>query len=71
MLDEKRVPIIIKKEYKNQKDEIELLKKYSKLLVCEKRTKGIETAIQKKFDTIKLYNSGNKKFEALVKNLVE
>ena len=25
----------------------------------------------KKFDTIKLYNSGNKKFEALVKNLVE
>ncbi len=52
LLDEKRVPIIIKKKYKNQKDEIELLKKYSKLLVCEKRTKGIETAIEKKFDTI-------------------
>ena len=52
LLDEKRVPIIIKKEYKNQKDEIELLKKYSKLLVCEKRAKGIETAIKKKFDTI-------------------
>ena len=52
LLDEKRAPIIIKKEYKNQKDEIELLKKYSKLLVCEKRAKGIETAIEKKFDTI-------------------
>ena len=52
LLDEKRVPIIVKKKYKNQKDEIELLKKYSKLLVCEKRTKGIETAIEKKFDTI-------------------
>ena len=52
LLDEKRAPIIIKKEYKNQKDEIELLKKYSKLLVCEKRSKGIETAIEKKFDTI-------------------
>ena len=52
LLDEKRVPIIIKKEYKNQKDEIELLKKYSKLLVCEKRAKGIEAAIEKKFDTI-------------------
>ncbi len=52
LLDEKRLPIIIKKEYKNQKDEIELLKKYSKLLVCEKRAKGIETAIEKKFDTI-------------------
>ncbi len=52
LLGEKRVPIIVKKKYKNQKDEIELLKKYSKLLVCEKRTKGIETAIEKKFDTI-------------------
>ena len=52
LLDEKRVPIIIKKKYKNQKDEIELLKKYSKLLVCEKRAKGIENAIEKKFDTI-------------------
>ena len=52
MLDEKRVPIIVKKKYKNQKDEIELLKKYSKLLVCEKRAKGIEAACEKKFDTM-------------------
>ena len=52
LLDEKRIPVIIKKKYKNQKDEIELLKKYSKFLVCEKRYEGIETAIEKKFDTI-------------------
>ena len=52
LLDEKRVPVVIKKKYKDQKDEIELLKKYSKLLVCENRIKGIETAIEKKFDTI-------------------
>ena len=43
LLDEKRVPVVIKKKYKDQKDEIELLKKYSKLLFCENRIKGIET----------------------------
>ena len=52
LLDEKRIPVVIKKKYKNQKDEIELLKKYSKFLVCENRYEGIETAIEKKFDTI-------------------
>ena len=44
LLDEKRVPIIIKKKYKNQKDEIELLKKYSKL-----KTKCTCTSIYFKF----------------------
>ena len=37
LLDDNRKTIIIKKNYKDQKDEIELLKKYSKLIVCEKR----------------------------------
>ena len=50
LLDVKRVPIVIKKKYKDQKDEIELLKKYTKLIVCDERSKGIESAIEKKFD---------------------
>ena len=52
LLDVKRVPIVIKKKYKDQKDEIELLKKYTKLIVCDERSKGIESAIEKKFDTV-------------------
>ena len=51
LLDDKRVPIIIKKNYKNQKDEIDLIKKYSKLLVCGDRNDGIISAIEKKYDT--------------------
>ena len=52
LLDDNRKTIIIKKNYKDQKDEIELLKKYSKLIVCEKRNIGINSAIKKKFDTV-------------------
>ena len=52
LLDNNRKTIIIKKNYKDQKDEIELLKKYSKLIVCEKRNIGITSAIEKKFDTV-------------------
>ena len=52
LLDDKRVPVIIKKNYKNQKDEIELLKKYSKLIICKKRNEGIISAIEKNFDTV-------------------
>ena len=51
LLMKKRVPIIIKKKYKGQKDEIELLKKYSKLLVCEKES-GNYRSNRKKFDAI-------------------
>ena len=52
LLDNNRKTIIIKKNYKDQNDEIELLKKYSKLIVCEKRNIGITSAIEKKFDTV-------------------
>ena len=52
LLDDNRKTIIIKKNYKDQKDEIELLKKYSKLIVCEKRNIGIASAIEKKFGTV-------------------
>ena len=52
LLDDRRVPVIIKKNYKNQKDEIELLKKYSKLIICKKRNEGIISAIEKNFDTV-------------------
>ena len=52
LLDDNRKTIIIKKNYKDQNDEIELLKKYSKLIVCEKRNIGITSAIEKKFDTV-------------------
>lgn len=43
-------PVIIKKDYKNQKDEILLLKKYCQILVSKKRSEGIYKAIEKKFD---------------------
>ena len=52
LLDDKRLPVVIKKKYSNQIDEIELLKKYSRLLVCDERHQGITAAIEKKFDTV-------------------
>ncbi len=52
LLDDKREPVILKKKYSNQKDEIELLKKYSKLIVCNQRSEGINSALEKSFDTI-------------------
>tara|TARA_B100000029_G_scaffold112344_1_gene104472 strand:- start:722 stop:1651 length:930 start_codon:yes stop_codon:yes gene_type:complete len=52
MFKSEKRPIIIKKNYENQKDEVELIKKYSKVLVCEERDVGINRAIEKKLDLI-------------------
>ena len=43
-------PVIIKKNYKSQNDEISLIKKYSKILVSKKRADAINDAIEKKFN---------------------
>ena len=43
-------PVIIKKKYESQKDEITLVKKYYKILTSKKRVKAINDAIEKKFD---------------------
>ena len=43
-------PVIIKKKYKNQYDEVSLIKKYSKILVSENREKAIKDAIEKSFN---------------------
>ena len=49
--DEKH-PVVIKKNYKNQKDEIELLLKYSKVISHKKRSFSINEAASKKFDLL-------------------
>ena len=41
-------PVVIKKKYPDQDDEIHLLKKYSKVLVAKKRSEAINKAIEKK-----------------------
>ena len=43
-------PVIIKKEYLDQNDEIFLLKKYVKVLVSKKRSDAINKAIEKKYN---------------------
>ena len=43
-------PVVIKKKYKNQYDEVSLIKKYSKILVSENREKAIKDAIEKSFN---------------------
>ena len=43
-------PVVIKKNYKNQNDEIELLKKYSKVIVAKTRSEGLDLAIKKKYN---------------------
>ena len=43
-------PVIIKKKYKNQYDEVSLIKKYSKILVSENREEAIKKAIEKSFN---------------------
>ncbi len=45
-------PVIIKKNYKDHKDEILLTKKYCEILVGSKRELSIEEAIEKKFNII-------------------
>ena len=42
-------PIIIRKKYHEQNDEVSLIKKYNKVLLSEKRSEAIEKAIEKKF----------------------
>ena len=55
-------PVIIKKDYKNQKDEVLLIKKYCQILVSAKRTKGIHKAIENNFDVI-ILDDGYQDFE--------
>lgn len=43
-------PIIIKKDYKDQIDEINLIKKYAQLITCKNRQTGIGEAIKKNFN---------------------
>ena len=45
-------PVIIKKNYQNQKDEILLLKNYCKVITAKNRIEGITNSIEKGFDTI-------------------
>tara|TARA_Y100001970_G_scaffold253279_1_gene327880 strand:- start:7051 stop:7980 length:930 start_codon:yes stop_codon:yes gene_type:complete len=45
-------PVILKKNYKDQNDEQELIKKYTKIVTCNNRETGIVKAIEKKFDLI-------------------
>ena len=55
-------PVVIKKDYKNQKDEVLLTKKYCQILVSLKRTGGIYKAIEKNFDVI-ILDDGYQDFE--------
>ncbi len=43
-------PVIIRKFYKDHKDEIDLIKKYSKVITCDTRENGIKDAINKNFN---------------------
>ena len=43
-------PVVIKKKYEDQDDEIFLLKKYSKVLVSKKRSDAISKAVEKKYN---------------------
>tara|TARA_B100001029_G_C15056535_1_gene454816 strand:+ start:1130 stop:2056 length:927 start_codon:yes stop_codon:yes gene_type:complete len=60
-------PVIIKKNYKNHKDEVDLIKKYSKVIVTGKRSDGINKAIEKKFGLV-IMDDGYQDFE-IKKNL--
>ena len=60
-------PVIIKKNYKNHKDEVDLIKKYSKIIVTGKRSDGINKAIEKKFGLV-IMDDGYQDFE-IKKNL--
>ena len=60
-------PIIIKKNYKNQKDEIKLIEKYCRVLTPEKRIDGIYQAQKRNFDII-ILDDGYQDFE-IKKNL--
>ena len=55
-------PIIIKKDYQDQEDEILLIKKYCKILVSKTRTEGIDLAIKNNFD-VTILDDGYQDFE--------
>ena len=55
-------PVIIKKDYKDQKDEVLLIKKYCPILVSKKRVNGIYKAIEKNFDVV-ILDDGYQDFE--------
>ena len=52
LFKEKKKVVVIKKDYKNQKDEIDLLKKHSKVISCKKREYGIIESVKKGFDLV-------------------
>ena len=43
-------PVVIKKKYQDQDDEIFLIKKYSKIMVSKKRSEAINKAIEKNYN---------------------
>ena len=45
-------PVIIKKNYRNQIDEVRLIKKYCEIILCDKRDAGIKIAVENKFNII-------------------
>jgi len=55
-------PVIIKKDYTNQKDEVLLIKKYCQTLVSARRAEGIGKAIEKNFD-VAILDDGYQDFE--------
>tara|TARA_B100000029_G_scaffold334627_1_gene326737 strand:- start:10693 stop:11628 length:936 start_codon:yes stop_codon:yes gene_type:complete len=55
-------PVIIRKDYKDQKDEVLLLKKYSEVLVFKNRIEAIQNAINNKFDVV-ILDDGYQDFE--------
>ena len=67
ILKNEKKPVIIKKNYKSHKDEIDLIKKYSKVITPEKRSEGVNRAIEKKFDLV-IMDDGYQDFE-IEKNL--
>ena len=44
--------VIIKKDYKKHYDEINLLKKYSKIILCKNRVEGIYKALNEKYNLL-------------------
>ena len=52
LFKENKKVVVIKKDYKNQKDEIDLLKKHSKVISCKKREYGIIESVKKGFDLV-------------------
>ena len=60
-------PVIIKKNYKSHKDEIDLIRKYSKVIVTNKRSEGISEAIKKDFN-LTILDDGFQDIE-IIKNL--